>query len=184
MMIRFAALVLIAAASAFGCNGRSKPPQAANNTANRTAPPATSASASANAGADARGASNANTANGNTPPDATPRLEGTFVVSEVQKEGVINIVTMAKTYITFFRDGSYMRISQRKGKTVHTDTGVYRTDGDKLVLMIQLGDGTIYNPPREVAHTYSLSSDGQELKLTSSKGNLAIFKKSSSPPPT
>jgi hypothetical protein len=88
-------------------------------------------------------------------------------------------MTQAKTSITFFKDGTYSRVSNEPRKAQHSDAGEYRIDGNKLVLMVKMTQGKIFNPPHEVTHTFELSPDGEELKLTSSKGNVAIFHRKS-----
>ena len=75
----------------------------------------------------------------------------------------------------FSADGNYSRVSQVNGKTYHSDSGAFRLEPpDKLVLSIQVtGQKTsrkIQTPALEKTHKYSLSPDGDELRLTSEKG--------------
>ncbi|MEK6301148.1 MAG: hypothetical protein AABO41_10540 [Acidobacteriota bacterium] len=116
-------------------------------------------------------------------PVAPPQLAGTYVMSEVQeKGGVLNIISENKTVIHFDADGSYSRASSNKGRLYHTDSGDYRIEGsDKLVLTIRMSKGgsenKIHNPPLQKPHQFTLSSNGEELRMTSSDGNVALFRR-------
>ena len=134
-----------------------------------------------------------------TPPNASPkpgeagpvkdatappaRLEGSYVMSEVQDGGVSTIISELRTVINFSADGSYRRGSSKKDKVYHTDSGQYRVEnGDTLVLTIQVSkkgmDSKIHNPPLQKAHKFTLSADGNELRLISSDGKVALFRRS------
>jgi len=147
----------------------------------------------ANSNGEARGAAPQEASNSQGPAAASasiaaekttsePVLKGTYVVSEVQKDGVINVLTSRKTFLAFLPDNNYVRVSKENGTTYHSDSGKYRTEGDRLILSITLSQGRIFQPPREVQHIFSLERDGQELKLTSSKGNVALFRKTDERP--
>jgi uncharacterized protein (DUF2147 family) len=108
-----------------------------------------------------------------------PKLIGTYEATEVHSGGVITMISSVKTSITFLADGSYSRVSEVEHKPSHTDAGDFRIEGDKLVLMTKLSESKVFKPPREVTYTFELSPDGEELKLTSAKGNVAIFRRTS-----
>ena len=88
----------------------------------------------------------------------------------------------------FSADGTYSRVSEVKGNPYHADSGTFRVDRpDKLVLTIQVtglkGKRKIQSPPLTKTHQFSLSPDGEELKLTSAKGSVGIFRRVSKPKP-
>jgi hypothetical protein len=161
---------------ASACSNKSNPSASSNNsnqvgTSNpsQAAAPATQSPAPANPDESSQPGPNA--------PQTNPaqRLLGTFEVIEVHTGGVINMISSSKTVISFFTNGTYSRVSRQPTKPDHRDAGGYRIAGDKLVLMIKMSEGKIFNPPREVTHTFELSPDGEELRLTSSKGTVAVF---------
>jgi len=87
-----------------------------------------------------------------------------------------------KTRITFNRDSTYSRVSTRAGRAYHTDTGDFKVvPPDKLVLSVKLSDHNIQMPPKERTHTFVLSGDGDQLSLTSTKGQTAVFKRTAKP---
>jgi hypothetical protein len=99
-------------------------------------------------------------------------------MTEVHAGGVVNMISQLKTEITFAADGSYTRVSKRNGNIYHVDAGQYRLeDNDHLVLMIKMAKQKIYDPPRERKHSFTLSRDGAELKMTSEDGKIAVFRK-------
>lgn len=115
-----------------------------------------------------------------------PKLVGTYESREVQNEGVLTVISELKTIWVFFTDGNYSRVSQVKGKTYHSDSGTFRIEPpDKLVLTIQTtgerAKRKILNPPTTKSHIFSLSPDGDELRLTSAKGSIGIFRKVQNP---
>ena len=58
------------------------------------------------------------------------------------------------------------------------DAGQYRLEGnDHLVLMIKMAKQKVYDPPRERVHAFTLSRDGEELKMTADDGKIAVFRK-------
>ena len=106
------------------------------------------------------------------------KMIGTYEITQVQKEGVVVMLSESKTQITFSPEGTYTRVSKRKDEAVHDDQGRYRIEGgDQLVLTIQMSKKTIHDPPIEKRHKISLSEDGEELKMISDKGDIAIFRK-------
>jgi hypothetical protein len=125
-------------------------------------------------------------------PSATPatdnqsQLLGEYEMREIQDRGVVTMVSAIKTKIFFMADGSYSRVSKRDGRTYHSDSGRFRIESpDKLVLSIQLSgqaaSQTIQNPAIEKTHKFNLSPDGEELKLTSDKGSVAVYHRLSKP---
>jgi hypothetical protein len=165
--------------------------KAANsNAAANTITPAKNESASSNSPAPAPSASQTN-ANRN-PADAKPaersnatdgpvdvsKLVGVYEMVQVQKEGVVNMISQLKTRITFNTEGTYRRESRVKGKIYHEDTGQFRVEnGDQLVLVIQMSKKHILNPRIEKRQKINLSPDGEEMKLTSNDGGTAMFHK-------
>jgi len=106
---------------------------------------------------------------------------------EVQdKGGVVNIISENKTVIHFDEDGSYSRASSNKGRLYHTDSGHYRIESaDKLVLTIRMSktgsENKVHNPPLQKPHQFSLSQNGEELRMTSADGKVALFQRINAP---
>ena len=119
-------------------------------------------------------------------PDNQSQLLGEYEMREIQDRGVVTMVSAIKTKIFFMADGSYSRVSKKDGRTYHSDSGRFRIETpDKLVLSIQLSgqaaNQTIQNPAIEKTHKFKLSPDGEELKLTSDKGSVAVYHRLSKP---
>ena len=115
-------------------------------------------------------------------PRESPQLIGTYEAREIEDKGVVTLISQIKTVISFSAAGTYSRASQAKGKIYHSDSGQFRIDPpNKLVLTIQTSKKTILRPPVERTHTFTLSPDGDELKLTSDKGTTAVFHRVSKP---
>jgi hypothetical protein len=126
-------------------------------------------------------------------PDASPKPGepplagqsqplGTYVMSEVLDKGIVSIISEVKTVIHFSPDGTYERSSSKQGTPYHNDWGRYRVEGDdKLVLSIEMSkqklDNKVHNPPLEKTHKFTLSPDGQELRLTTDDGKTAVFRR-------
>jgi hypothetical protein len=113
-------------------------------------------------------------------------LIGTYESREVEKEGVVTVISKLRTVWMFAADGNYSRVSQVNGKTYHSDSGVFRIEApDKLVLTIQVtglkANRKIQSPAVVKTHKYSLSPDGDELRLISDKGAVGIFQRVSKP---
>ena len=139
--------------------------------------PAASATPASQANSNASGAKPADNAASNEPADPTKML-GTYQMVKVEKAGVVNMLSQAKSEITFIPDGTYSRLSRVSGKVIHDDHGQYRIeDGQYLVLTIQISKKNIHNPPLEKRHKISLSRDGEELKMISENGDIAVFHK-------
>lgn len=118
--------------------------------------------------------------------DNQTQLLGEYEMREIQDRGVVTMVSAIKTKIFFMADGSYSRVSKKDGRTYHSDSGRFRIESpDKLVLSIQLSgqaaNQTIQNPAIEKTHKFKLSDDGDELKLASDKGSVAVYHRLSKP---
>src|SRR5947209_6133779 len=103
------------------------------------------------------------------------KLVGTYVMNQIQKEGVSTMITQAKIELVFNANGRYSRAATVKGKTVNTESGQFSVDGDKLTFKIVLSGKSINKKPIEKNYTIDLSPDGRELKLTSKTGDTAVF---------
>lgn len=164
-----------------GCKGRES---ASNNAAKPAAAASSNASPADNSNL-AQSASENRNANTSKETDAPvkaspPQLVGTYEAREIQDKGVVTLVSKIRTLISFSADGTYSRASQAKGKIYHSDSGQFRIEApDKLVLTIQMSgqqaNKKIQSPPLLKTHKFSLSPDGDELRLTSDKGATAIF---------
>lgn len=193
--IQIIATVVIAlfAIAFFGCSkgapASGNEPKAANsNAAASPLTPAKNASATANTPAPSVSPTNANSnAAAAKPAESSTATEGPVDVSklvgvyemvQVQKEGVVSMISQLKTRITFNTEGTYRRESRVKGKIYHDDTGQFRVEnGDQLVLVIQMSKKHVISPRIEKRQKISLSPDGEEMKLTSNDGGTAVFRK-------
>jgi hypothetical protein len=110
-------------------------------------------------------------------PPAQP--EGVYAITEVEHDGVVDMVNEANTAsITFFPSGNYTRTSKRNGRVDHTDSGTFRIEPpDSLTLSITMSGSKIQVPPVEKHHAFSLSGDGSELRLISDDGKVAVFRR-------
>lgn len=174
-----------------GCRAK----ETTSNTSTRpTTSPVTNANATDNSNQSATTASsnrNADRARNSPPSDSAkaktpPQLIGTYESREVHSSGVVTVISKLRTIWMFSADGNYSRVSQVNGKTYHSDSGAFRLEPpDKLVLSIQVtGQKTsrkIQTPALEKTHKYSLSPDGDELRLTSEKGTVGVFQRVSKP---
>ncbi|HLG16695.1 MAG TPA: hypothetical protein VJH03_19665 [Blastocatellia bacterium] len=113
---------------------------------------------------------------------APPTPVGNYRMSEIHEGGVVTMVRPENAVdLLFIADGTYARSSRDNGKITHKDNGQFRIEGgDKLVLVIQVSRGRIQIPPVEKAHTFSLSPDGEELRLTTG-AKLALFRRIQAP---
>ena len=158
---------------------------------NTTPPPAPAAGATQNANqpqkpVDQVDANSAKPSATSPTTDNQSQLLGEYEMREIQDRGVVTMVSAIKTKIFFMSDGSYSRVSKKDGRTYHSDSGRFRIESpDKLVLSIQLSgqaaSQTIQNPAIEKTHKFKLSPDGDELKLTSDKGSVAVYRRLSKP---
>ena len=149
--------------------------------ANKTAE---STPANSNQPAASDSAGNANTGTSAQAPAAPetkgpPKLLGIYESREVEDDkGVVTIISKFKTVISFREDGSYARVSQKEGKIYHSDSGQFRIEGgDKLVLTIQIAEKNMKTPALIKTHKFSLSSDGEQLKMINDKGATGIFQR-------
>lgn len=122
-------------------------------------------------------------------PQTAPQLVGTYESREVHSEGVVTVMSKLRTTWVFSTDGKYSRLSEVNGKAYHSDSGTFRIEPpDKLVLTIQVtgrkANRKIQTPAMEKTHKYSLSPDGDELRLTSDKGAVGIFQRVAKPNPS
>ena len=170
-----------------GCKAR----EAASNNTAAPAPAAANTTSNANQSADPANANrNSNpgkeAASATVKPVGPPQLLGTYESREVRDQGVVTLMSQLKTLWMFSADGTYSRVSQVKGQPYHADSGTFRVEPpDKLVLTIQVtgpkAKRRIQNPPLSKTHTFSLSPDGEELRFTSAKGSVGIFKRVAKP---
>jgi len=101
----------------------------------------------------------------------SPKLVGVYEAREVENKGVVTLISHIKTVFSFTPDGTYSRVSQVKGKTYHSDGGRFRIEApDKLILEIQIAERNIKNPSIIKEFRFTLSPDGDELKVISEKG--------------
>jgi hypothetical protein len=150
---------------------------ASSNSPDKPNPPAQPAAATINANTSKESAAPSKEA-----PKETPQLIGTYEAREIEDKGVVTLISQIKTVISFSAAGTYSRASQAKGKIYHSDSGQFRIEPpNKLVLTIQTSGKTILKTHLEKAHTFSLSADGDELRLTSDKGTTAVFHRVSKP---
>jgi hypothetical protein len=170
-------LLLLLAAGLVGCKNAAT---STNNQSSVAQPPASNSNAQ-----DNRPAANSTASNQQAPGAPTAaaannaaKLFGTYQMSEVHSGGVVNMISQLKTQITFLADGTYSRISMRKGNVYHSDAGDFRVEGnDQLVLLIKFARQKMNNPPLERRHSFTLSRDGEELKMTSDDGKVAVYRK-------
>ncbi|HXG92969.1 MAG TPA: hypothetical protein VNN73_11475 [Blastocatellia bacterium] len=106
-------------------------------------------------------------------------LIGSFEISEVHQEGVVAMVGERTSRFTFRRDGNYTRISKKGNEIYHSDGGKYRVEGnDRLVLTIQVTkEKGVLKTPIEKTHKFTLSPDGQELRLITDDGKVAVYRR-------
>lgn len=158
-----------------GCKGRET---ASSNSAGSSAGQSPVPAANANSPLTSGGQS------ATTPSVTEPaKLLGTYEAREVENKGVVTMISQIKTLFVFRGDGTYSRLSQIKGKTYHSDSGQFRIEGpDKLVITIQVSDKNIKSPPVVKTQRFSLSPDGNELKLTSvKKQSTATYQRTAKP---
>lgn len=191
-MKRAHASLILFVATLLMLGGCKAPETASNNSA--PPPPAASPNTTANANQSAQTANANRSANPGKEADASANAKpsgpaqplGTYESREVQDKGVITLISQLRTLWLFASDGTYSRVSQVKGKTYHADSGTFRIEPpDKLVLTIQVTglktQQKIQSPPLSKTHIFSLSPDGEELRLTSEKGSVGIFRRVAKP---
>ncbi|MBI3652318.1 MAG: hypothetical protein HY231_14955 [Acidobacteria bacterium] len=119
-------------------------------------------------------------ANSATAP--TVILQGTYVINEVQHDGIVETISDENTVaITFKPPASFSRVSKKKGKVDYTDSGQYKINGDKqLILKILMSKEQFQLKPVEKKFGFVLSPDGTEMKLITTKENkerIAVFRR-------
>jgi len=182
--------IVVLLASQAGCkSGQTASSNPANQPANKPANkpageapvPATNASQPASP-PNASAATGVPTGPADPKPGGKAQLLGTYESREVQDKGVVTIISQLRTLWVFSSDGTYSRVSEVKGKPYHADSGSFRiAPPDKLILSIQMTglkqQRKIQNPPLSKTHKFELSDDGEELRLTSDKGSVGIFRR-------
>src|SRR5262249_10743343 len=112
---------------------------------------------------------------------------GVYTISEVDHMvGNQNAADMIPSHreiqFTFGSDGGYKRVSKRKGKIVLTETGTFRVDEpDQLVIIPAKQNTEAVTDGRKTSYKFTLSRDGDELKLWGPRGNVAVFHKTQGP---
>jgi len=108
-----------------------------------------------------------------------PTLLGTYSIIEVHHKGLIDMISAENTtQINFTPDGRFSRLSKKRGEVDHTDGGDFRVEGqDQLVLVIHESKQKIQDPPVVRRHKIELSADGSELRMVSSNGMTAMFRR-------
>jgi hypothetical protein len=174
-------LLLITSVWLAGCAKEPVPNQAATT-------PASVANSNASTGQNSTANQNTSSQKQNEAPSSqalqtteSPQalLQGTYAISEVQHDGIVEMISSANTTeITFKAPSSFSRVSKKNGKRDYTDSGQYKIEGsDKLILRIIMSNEKIQINPVSKQHTFALSPTGDELKLTSSTGKTAVFRR-------
>jgi hypothetical protein len=163
-----------------------------NESAGSAAKPPPTASANSAGSENSNRSSQLATSNDNSAPkkddrspetksNEPPQLLGHYEAREIQDKGIVTLVSKIRTVFSFYTNGNYTRVSQHGGKTYHSDSGQFRVESpNKLVLTIQMSTEKskpkIQNPPLQRTYIFSLSRDGDELKLTpENKGSTGVF---------
>ena len=119
-----------------------------------------------------------------TDSDASSRigvLQGTYTISEVQHDGIVEMISPDNsTDITFKQPSSFSRQSKIGGKVTHTDSGQFQIVGDNLILKIVMSKNQLQVKPVEKRFAYTLSVNGDELKLSTDKNKTAVFRRTKS----
>ena len=112
-------------------------------------------------------------------PGVFGKLVGTYTINEVRQKDVVTMIPpQVATQITFIPDGTFSRISKAGGKANFKDSGQFVIEGqDQLILKIVMSGGKIQQPAVEKRHTFALSEDGTELRMTAKDGKVAIFRR-------
>jgi hypothetical protein len=149
-------------------NGNISTPNVSANS-DSSPPPAAISNANVTKGAEAIG------------PGMIPQgvLQGTYAISEVQHDGLAEIISSENTTeITFIPPATFSRTSKKGGKVNHSDSGEYDIFGNNtLILKIMMSRQQIQPNPVVKRHAFALSTDGNEFRLTSEKGRVAVFRR-------
>lgn len=114
-------------------------------------------------------------------PASQREPQGVYSISEVDhRVDNKNVVDMIPAHreiqISFRPDGSFMRISWRQGLVALTETGTFRVEPpDQLVLSPTKVNEKNITDGRNTRYKFTLSDDGDELKLWGARGNIAVF---------
>ena len=138
-----------------------------------SAPPAQTAAAEANEAVPSK-------TSGSSTSDIAPTvLIGIYTMSEIQHSGKVTMIPPGYAVIFVFQpDGSFTRMTKRKGKVEHTDGGDFQIAGkDDLILSVTLSEKNPVTNPKPRVYKFTLSKDGRELSLLGTDGKLAIFRK-------
>lgn len=148
-----------------------------NPSANEPAQPASTATANQNSSAQTPENSPPKPPESTIPPQAL--LVGTYAISEVQHDGIVEMISSANTTeITFKSPSSFYRVSKRDGKSDYKDNGQFKIEGkDRLILTILMANDKMQLKPVSKQHTFTISPTGDELKLTSAQGRTAVFRR-------
>lgn len=108
-----------------------------------------------------------------------PIPSGDYILSEVQHKGQVTMITAGNsTEISFRPDGTYARVSRLGGKVDHSDSGDFRIeDGKQIVLRIRMWKKKFQPRSVEKKHSFMLSSDGSELKMIGTDGKIGVFRR-------
>ena len=108
-------------------------------------------------------------------------LTGVYTISEVDHQlDNKNVADMIPSHreiqFTFRPDGSFKRVA-RKVALIHlTETGTFKIEEpDQLVLSPSIVNDKKVTDGRTTTYKFSLSPDGDELKLLGARGNVAVF---------
>jgi hypothetical protein len=154
---------------------------AKNPSANEPGQAVSTANANASSGQNANQGSEADSPakppENSIPPQAL--LVGTYAISEVQHDGIVEMITSANTTeITFKSPSSFYRVSKKDGKSDYKDNGQFKIEGnDKLILTILMANDKMQLKPVSKQHKFWISPTGDELKLTSAQGRTAVFRR-------
>ena len=176
---RFLTLALALVFLLAACKARTSTTNSSNSA---KLPPNASSNANPSANSNKSGQPPSSEGKDNSKPanaDSSPQLAGTYQAREIRDQGITTIVSESRSLISFFPDGTYSRVAQRKdGTTYHADSGKFRVNApDKLLLTIEVSDKKIQSPPLHRMHKFSLSEDGDQLKLTNEKGGVAVYRR-------
>jgi hypothetical protein len=109
-------------------------------------------------------------------------LQGTYAISEVQHDGIVEIIGNDNTTeITFKPPASFSRLSKKNGNIDHTDSGQYKIIGDnQITLKIVMSKEKIQLQPVEKIFGFWVSSSGDEMKMITvkdKKARTAVFRR-------
>jgi hypothetical protein len=140
-------------------------------------------------GIGCRGTSQDETAAPAPSPFIPTNLIGVYTISEVEQNGTVTMIPPSfATTFTFMADGSFTRVSRKAGAIDHNDSGQYKIEaneaGEPQLLLTAVFVAGVMSDKRatEERHRFSLSSDGEELRMSGSEGKTALFRRIGGPP--